>query len=333
MEKFYFQRIKLGLLVIIGAALFIVGFYLIGRKQSMFGNTYDIYAVFNNINGLKSGNNVRYSGINVGTVGEISMVTDTVIVVKMIIEKDIAQHIRKDARCAITSDGLVGSMIINILPGGSDIASQIARGDTLQSFTRIRTDEMLSTFNITNENAALLTIELLEIVNAISTGQGILGALIQDSVITRDVRDIIVNLKETTAKTSATITKLDRMLVSLDRNDNLVGTLRDTTLSPMIKNMVRNLEQSSADIRTLITSLNETAIHTQETVLNAKDGKGAINYLSNDEGFVQKMDTTIVHLDSAIYQINKAGIQLNENLEALKHTWLLRRYFKNKKKK
>jgi phospholipid/cholesterol/gamma-HCH transport system substrate-binding protein len=332
MEKFYFQKIKLGLLVIVGAALFIIGFYLIGRKQSMFGNTYDIYAVFNNINGLKPGNNVRYSGINVGTVGEISMVTDTMIVVKMTIEKEITQHIRKDARCAITSDGLVGSMIINILPGGSDKAGQITRGDTLQSFTRIRTDEMLSTFNITNENAALLTIELLKIVNDISKGRGVLGALIQDSVITHDVKDIIANLKETTSQTSATIQKLDRMLVSLDRNDNLVGTLRDTTLSPMIKNMVSNLEQSSADIRTLITSLNETVKHTQETVLNAKDGKGAINYLSNDEGFVQKMDTTMVHLDSAIYQINKAGIQLNENLEALKHTWLLRRYFKNREK-
>ena len=294
--------------MIVGAALFITGFYLIGRKQSMFGKTYDIYAVFNNINGLKPGNNVRYSGINVGTVGEITMVTDTVIVVKMIIEKDITQHIRKDARCAITTDGLVGSMIINILPGGSDIARQITRGDTLQSFTRIRTDEMLSTFNITNENAALLTIELLEIVNAISKGQGILGALIQDTVITHDVRDIIANLKETTVQTSVTMHRLDRMMVSLDRNDNLVGTIRDTTLPPMIKNMVRNLEQSSSDIKTLITSLNETVQLTQETVVNVKDGKGAINYLSNDEQFVQKIDTTIVRLDSAIYQINKAGI-------------------------
>lgn len=332
MEKFYFQKIKLGLFVIVGAALFILGFYLIGRKQNMFGNTYEIYAVFSNINGLKPGNNVRYSGINVGTVSGISMITDTVIVVQITIEKEITKHIRRDAKCAITSDGLVGSMIINILPGVSEKAALITRGDTLQSFTRIRTDEMLSTLSVTNENAALLTAELLKIVKDISTGKGLAGAIIQDSLITRDVKSIIASLKETTAATSATVRNLNRILISLDRNDNLIGTFRDTTLSPRVKNMIVNLEKSSGDIQTILKALNETVLQTNQTVLNAKDGKGAINYLSNDAGFVQKIDSTILHLDSAIYQINKAGIQLNENLSALKKTWLLRRYFKDKGK-
>lgn len=332
MEKFYFQKIKLGIFVIVGAALFIAGFYLIGKKQNMFGNTYEIYAVFNNINGLKQGNNVRYSGINVGTVSGITMITDTVIVVQITIDKDITKHIRKDAKCAITSDGLVGSMIINILPGVSEKAGLITRGDTLQSFTRIRTDEMLSTLSVTNENAALLTAELLKLVKDISTGQGLAGAFIQDSAITRDVKAIIANLKETTTATSTTIKNLNRILVSLDRDDNLVGTFRDTTLSPRVKNMIINLEKSSGDMKTILKNLDETIKNTNQTITNARDGKGAINYLSNDEGFVQKIDSTVVRLDSAIYQMHKAGIQLNENLEALKKSWLVRRYFRDKEK-
>lgn len=85
-------------------------------------------------------------------------------------------------------------------------------------------------------------------------------------------------------------------------------------------------------MKTILKNLDETVKNTNQTITNARDGKGAINYLSNDEGFVQKIDSTVVRLDSAIYQMHKAGIQLNENLEALKKSWLVRRYFRDKEK-
>ena len=77
------QKIKLGLFVIITAILLVTALYLIGRKQNIFGSTYYISAVFNNVNGLKLGNNVRYSGINVGTVKKIYMINDSTICVDM----------------------------------------------------------------------------------------------------------------------------------------------------------------------------------------------------------------------------------------------------------
>jgi len=61
------------------------------------------------------------------------------------------------------------------------------------------------------------------------------------------------------------------------------------------------------------------------TILNIKDGKGALNYLSNDENLVKKIDSTMTNL-------NDASIKLNENLEALKHNFLFRGYFKKKAK-
>jgi phospholipid/cholesterol/gamma-HCH transport system substrate-binding protein len=76
-----------------------------------------IWAVFTNVNGLQLGNNVRYSGVNVGTVRGIEMINDTNIKVNMIIDNTIFKHIKKDAVATIGSDGLVGSMIISILPG------------------------------------------------------------------------------------------------------------------------------------------------------------------------------------------------------------------------
>ena len=88
-------------------------------------------------------------------------------------------------------------------------------------------------------------------------------------------------------------------------------------------------EKSSQDIETVISNLNTTITSANSTIENVKDGKGVINYLSNDATLVKKIDHTVSNLDSAMIKINTAGIKLNDNLEALKHNWLLRGYFKN----
>ena len=61
------------------------------------------------------------------------------------------------------------------------------------------------------------------------------------------------------------------------------------------------------------------------TILNIKEGKGAINYLTNDPKLVRKIDSTMTN-------INAASIKLNEDLEAMKHNFLLRGYFKKQEK-
>lgn len=331
MEKSLVQKLRLGIFVLVGLILFVLTIWLIGSKQNLFGNSSDLYAVFNNVNGLKTGNNIRFSGIKVGTVKNIQMINDTLIVVKMSIESDITKHIKTDAKAVITTDGLVGNMIVNILPGaGSQTALQ--SGDTIRSFSRIRTDEMLNTLSVTNENAALLTAELLKITKDISNGKGIVGALIKDSTITEDVKQTLHFLRKTSYESSIAIKNINGLVLSLDKKDNLLGTIRDTALANQIKHIVTNIEKSSQEIETVIDNLNTTIKNTNSTVLNVKDGKGAINYLSNDPALVKKIDQTVSNLDSAMIKINTAGIKLNENLEALKHNWLLRGYFKNLEK-
>jgi phospholipid/cholesterol/gamma-HCH transport system substrate-binding protein len=121
MEKTTSNKIQLAVFVIVGLILFIVAVYLIGKNQKMFDKSEHLKAVFNNVDGLILGNNVRYSGINIGTVQGIEMINDTTINVDMLIDQDMFRFIKKDAIASISSDGLVGNMIINILPGsGTD---------------------------------------------------------------------------------------------------------------------------------------------------------------------------------------------------------------------
>ena len=317
MEKSTTQKIRLGLFVIIGLLVFILAVYFIGDKQKMFGKTNHLEAIFNNVNGLQLGNSVRYSGIGVGTVRGIEMINDTTIRVDMIIDKAIFSYIKKDAVATISSDGLVGNMIINILPGKGNKPS-VQPGDQIHSYNRIRTDDMLNTLSITNKNAAKLTSNLLKITDQINEGKGPLGSLLNDTIMSRDLKETMHYLKLTTKGASETVTKIDKLVASLDSKNNVVGVIKDSAVANKIKNMVTNLDQSTTEINTVIANLNAT-------ILNIKDGKGSINYLANDPKLVQKIDSTMTN-------INEASAKLNENMEALKHNFLFRGYFKKQEK-
>jgi phospholipid/cholesterol/gamma-HCH transport system substrate-binding protein len=317
MEKSTSQKIRLGLFVIIGLLVFILAVYFIGDKQKMFGKTNHLEAVFNNVNGLQLGNSVRYSGISVGTVRGIKMINDTTIRVDMIIDKAIFSYIKKDAVATISSDGLVGNMIINILPGKGDEPS-VQPGDEIHSNNRIRTEDMLNTLNITNKNAAKLTANLLKITNEIIEGKGTLASLLNDTIISKDLGETMHYLKLTTKGASETVTKIHKLVASLDNKNNVVGVIKDSAVANKIKNMVTNLDQSTTQINTVIANLNAT-------VLSIKDGKGSINYLANDPELVQKIDSTMTN-------INEASAKLNENMEAMRHNFLFSGYFKKQEK-
>lgn len=317
MEKTTPQKIRLGLFVITGSLLFILAIYLIGEKQKMFGNTYQLSCIFDNVSGLQLGNNVRYSGINVGTVRSIEMINDSTIKVNMNIDKAIFKHIKKDAVATIGSDGLVGNMIINILPGHGENRS-VTSGDLILSKNRIRTDDLLSTLNITNQNAALLTADLLKITKEINQGKGTVGMLLNDSLMATELKQTMHYLKLTSKGSAESVAKLNELITVLNKKDNVIGVMKDTAVAHQIKTIVSNLDHSSKEISNVVTNLNAT-------VLNIKDGKGAINYLTNNPTLVRKIDSTMTN-------INEASFRLNEDLEALKHNFLFRGYFKKQEK-
>jgi phospholipid/cholesterol/gamma-HCH transport system substrate-binding protein len=314
MRKTSKEKLKLGLFVITGLLLFTVGIYLIGERQNIFGTNILISVEFSNVNGLQKGNNVRYSGINVGTVEDIYMVNDSVIKVDLLIEKKMISHIKKDAIATIGTDGLVGNMIVSIIPGKGKEAS-VEAGDFIKSYTKIGADDMLNTLSVTNENAALLTVDLLKITNAINNEKGTIGMLINDSVVSNNFKKTILNLQQTSYNASKTMDALTTKIESINLDESVAGILvNDKAQAQKVKNIIANLEVSSQMINTTLDSINKT-------ISQIKNGKGAVNYLSTDEEFVKNLEQTIKNL-------NEGTDKFNQSMDALKHNFLLRGYFK-----
>ncbi len=66
MKKDTSNKIRLGIFISLGIAVFIVGIYFIGERQQLFRSTFRVSGVFKDVAGLQAGSNVRFSGINVG---------------------------------------------------------------------------------------------------------------------------------------------------------------------------------------------------------------------------------------------------------------------------
>ena len=309
------QKVRLGFFVILSTILFVAAVYLIGQKQNLFNKTYTLSANFQNVNGLQKGNNVRYSGINIGTVKDILMVNDSTIKVDMNIDEKIINYIKKDAIATIGSDGLVGNMIINIVPG-KGTAEIISSGDTIESYSKIGADDILSTLSVTNENAAILTSDLLKITNAMIEGKGTLSALLNDTIMAKDLKKTIINLKITSRGAVKSINELNGFVTTLKTdNETTLGVLLNDSISGQkLKTIVANIEESSIEIKKVVSNMN--------TVVNdINSSKGALNYIIKD--------TTMVNsLKSTLDNINQGTDKFDENMEALKHNFLFRAYFR-----
>lgn len=312
------RNMRLGIFVIAGMLIFVVAAYLIGNDQNLFQDTFRLNTRFRNVSGLQTGNNVRFSGIHVGTVREIEMINDTTIVVGMVIESKVQKFIRTNAMATIGSDGLVGSRVMNIVPGTGD-APVVTSGDFIEGDTKQGTDQMMATLGNTSDNISMLSSRLLQIADDINTGKGTLGLLVNDSTMAADLRIAITNLKTTSAKVSASMTDINKVTAGLDRGEGLAyAILKDTALAGKFRSTLDDLQASGDHIREVSASLNEIT-----DKLNKEEG--ALNYLTSDE---EAMNT----LKAILENIEQGTDKFDENMKAMREHFLFRGYFRKLEK-
>jgi phospholipid/cholesterol/gamma-HCH transport system substrate-binding protein len=189
-------KTRLGMFVATGLVLFIATIFYIGRQKHLFNPVFRINSMFKNINGLEIGNNVRFSGINVGTVDNIEIINDTAVQVSLIIDKDVQKFIKTDCYVTIGSEGLIGDKIINITQGSS--GTIVKENQFLSSNEPLETDAILASLKVTGENAEVVSDQLAQILYKINSGKGTFGMLINDSTMATNINSTITNLKRST---------------------------------------------------------------------------------------------------------------------------------------
>lgn len=312
---------RLGVFVLAGLFLLIFSFYLIGKNQNLFGSDFRIAARFSNLNGLSEGNNVLFSGIQAGTVKDIKMINDTTIEVTLLINSRIRPFIRRNAIASIGTEGLMGNKIVNISPSRLP-APLITEGELLAVQKNISTDELLQTLSKTNNNVALISEELKKTVLKINSSAML--ELLNDKEAGRNIRLSLLRINRASANAASLTKGLDDLVTGIKEGRGTAGLLLTDTAA------AGNLRVAMSKIKAASTNADHLTLQLEKLVNSLdqrlKSDKGSLQVLLSDTAFARNLSTTMDNLQ-------KGTDGFNQNMEALKHNFLFRGYFRSLEKK
>ncbi|MDP9048238.1 MAG: MlaD family protein, partial [Bacteroidota bacterium] len=277
-----------------------------------------ISAIFDDVAGLKKGNNIWFSGVKVGTISNIHFTGASKVDVMMNVDQATQQYIHRNAGVRIGSDGLIGNKII-VIDGGSPQAPVVQDGDVLQAEKLLSTDDMLKVLQQNNQNLLVITADFKVLSHKMLQGKGTVGALLADSMMGEQLKSSMRNLQTATASAARLATQLNHFSNKINTKGGLADKLfTDTVTFNRFKAAAVQLQQAAANASTLTNNLNKAS-----NKLNTTDN--TLGILLNDPKGAVQVQTTLNNLQ-------QSSVLLNQDLEAVQHNFLLKGFFKKKAK-
>jgi len=312
------RAIIVGIFLSLGLVIFMIGVFTLGGEQKSFAKNIKISAVFDDVAGLKKGNDVWFSGVKVGTITNIRFVGTSQVDVSMKVDQNVQQFIHRNAGVRISSDGFIGNKLI-VIDGGSPQAPQVQDGDVLQAEKITSTDDIMKTLQSNNQNLLAITSDFKLLSHKILQGKGTVGALLADSLMGEQLRRSMANLQAATSSAAHLAVELDAFSKKMNTKGGFADkVLTDTVVFSRIKASIAQLQQAATNATTLTDNLNKVS-----NKLNEKDN--AVGVLLNDPKAAEQIRSTL-------YYLQQSSIKLNDDLEAAQHNFFLKGFFKDRAK-
>lgn len=225
MDKKLANNAIVGIMFLCGMVAFVFVLFNIGGG-GFFHSQLTLYGKFSQVKGLHMGSEVSLNGLRVGVVKGLQITDPKTreITVEMSVDNKIHQYLRIDSVATIKTQGILGDKYIEIAIGSLDQA-QLKDGDTLvtsepedifQKGGKVVDgisnkfapggdfETLLKRLNVIAENLVSVTSQLKagksgekiagslnhmeEILRKIRTGEGSLGALINDPTVYEDIK-------------------------------------------------------------------------------------------------------------------------------------------------
>ncbi|HQW22222.1 MAG TPA: MlaD family protein [Bacteroidia bacterium] len=310
------RKVAVGVFVLIGVLFLIGGILMIGNLHETFKKKITLVAMFDDVSGLQSGNNVWFSGVKIGSVSDLQFYSQHTVKVTMNIEEKAQPFIRKDAFVKVSTDGLIGNKIL-IIYGGSPQVAQISDLDSLAVEKSLSSEDVINTLQQNNKNFLAITNDIKDISAKLSKGEGTVGKLLNDEELYNHLNQAAISLQATSSHAQQITNSLSAFSEKLNTKGGLVDQLTtDTTIFNSLRNSATSLQLMSDSASAFVNNLNKAI-----TSNNSPAG-----VLMNDKESAARLQETIKNLESG-------SKKLDEDLEALQHNFLFRGYFKDKQSK
>jgi phospholipid/cholesterol/gamma-HCH transport system substrate-binding protein len=212
----------------------------------------------------------------------------TPVEVIMKISSDYASQVRQDSKASLETVGVLGDTVVDISSKAATKAP-IADGGELGTNETPSLADVIKSSQGTIEQLNTILAKVDTVVDAISTGKGSIGQLIQNPDLfnranatvaeLQSLVDAIANGKGSIGKLVVDDT-LDDVSKQIDSGQGSVGKLiKDPTL-------YNNLQQSTDSLNKLLADVNA--------------GKGGLGIIAKDPQFAAKLNDTVTRLDSIL---------------------------------
>jgi len=222
---------RLGAFIVVTLAVLATGVFIIGSKEYLFRSTYQLRAQFKDVVGLAEGADVQVGGVHSGTVTGIELPRkpgDEVTVV-MELAKSTHEIVKRDSVASIQTEGLLGNQYMAISFGSAGQA-EVRDGETIQSEPPLemadllrKTNGILDSSQEAVQNVTMATAHLNSVSNKIDSGQGTVGALVNDKQLYSDLEQTTTTLHATMLQAQTGVTDFQENMEALKHNFLLSG--------------------------------------------------------------------------------------------------------------
>jgi phospholipid/cholesterol/gamma-HCH transport system substrate-binding protein len=222
---------RLGAFIVAALAILAAGVFIIGSKEYLFSSTYQVKALFDNVAGLDAGADVRVGGVHSGTVHSISLPHNPGEKVAVVMDLDKSTHeiIKHDSVASIETEGVLGSQFVAISFGSAGQV-EVKDGEIIQSEPPLqmsdlfkKTSGILDNSKLAIENTVQATAHLNEVSAKIDSGQGTVGALVNDKQLYNNLEQTTTTLHDTMLQAQVGVTDFQENMEALKHNFFLSG--------------------------------------------------------------------------------------------------------------
>jgi len=249
---------RLGAFIVATLAVLAAGVFIIGSKEYLFRSTYQLKTQFNNVAGLAVGADVQVGGVHSGNVHSILLPHkpgDKIIVV-MDLDRSTKEIIKGDSVASIETEGMLGNQYVAISFGSAGQA-EVKDGETIGSVPPLELGELLAKTSAILDssqqailNTTLATAHLNSVSAKIDSGQGTVGALVNDKQVYNDLEQTTASLQATMVLAQAGVTDFQENMEALKHNFLLSGYFRKRGYedsASLVTNRIAELPQSTPE--------------------------------------------------------------------------------------
>jgi phospholipid/cholesterol/gamma-HCH transport system substrate-binding protein len=222
---------RLGAFIFVTLAVLAAGVFLIGSKEYLFRSTFQLKAQFDNVAGLSDGADVQVGGVHSGTVLSIDLPhkPGEKVTVTMELDKSTHEIIKQDSVASIETEGVLGNQYVAISFGSAG-QGEVQNGQMMQSLPPLvlsdllkKTSGILDSSQQAINNATMATAHLSSVCAKIDSGQGTIGALVNDKQLYNNVQQSTATLQATMVQAQTGVTDFQENMEALKHNFLLSG--------------------------------------------------------------------------------------------------------------